>query len=218
MPSWPSREAMEIAASAASWSSAAGAKAGARHRGCWPCRGGSRCDQFGQPGASSSSSAGARGGTERRPICQARSASTRSPPSMRSIAAGLPTDIGKPLGAAESWNAADTRLGQSEPATVGGHHQVTREHQLEAAAESVAVDFGDDRHDDVAMAVMVRCPAWMKAWASSTPSPRISSRSAPALNAFSPLPRMTRRHRLSCCTPSTGRIESRNTCEFSALS
>ena len=42
-----------------------------------------------------------------------------------------------------------------------------------------------------AIAVMVRCPAWMNSCASTTSRPRISSRSAPALKARSPLPRIT---------------------------
>ena len=137
-----------MAASAASWSSAAGATAGRAASRMLAMPGpAARGDQFGQPGDLRRGRPGARGGTDSRPICQARSASIRSPLSSRCIAAGLPTDGRQPLGAAESGHAADPRLGQPELAAVGGDDQVAGEHQLEAAAEGEPVDCGDDRHD-----------------------------------------------------------------------
>ena len=148
MPSWPSREAMDmrrqrrlvVECGRRDWP-------GGRRRGCWPCRCGCPMRSVrpaGRPRQSRSS--GARGGTDSRPICQARSASMRSPLSIRCIAAGLPTAAGsrwvppnpgmQPIRASGSPNWL-----RSEATT-----QVAREHQLEAAAEREPVDAGDDRH------------------------------------------------------------------------
>ncbi len=51
----------------------------------------------------------------------------------------------KTMDAAGSRHQADAGLGQAQPRGVGGHDEVARERHLEAPAERIAVDGGEDR-------------------------------------------------------------------------
>src|SRR5581483_8723910 len=54
----------------------------------------------------------------------------------------------QPVDAAAKWDEAEPRPGQAEPGLGRGHDDVAGEGDLQAAAETVAVDRGDDRLAD----------------------------------------------------------------------